>query len=218
MAQAAPTGGDDTPAGQNSAALFDTVRLETFSDGVFAIASTLLVLQFKIPSAAPSSAEAGGLAAFIISRWPSFLGYVLSFAVVGITWINHHTMFQYIRRANRTFLLINLGFLLWVSFLPFPTALLAEHVRVPVDRVTAMVLYSGTLFVMSTAFYMLWHYGVRHDLGPDASDPGIRALSRRALASPVLYAVALGLAFISVPACLILNSVLIVLFALPIRW
>ena len=210
--------GDDTPPTKDAAGLFDTVRLEAFSDGVFAIASTLLVLQFKIPPAEPSTAEAGGLAALIVTRWPSFLGYALSFGVVGITWINHHTMFQYIRRANRTFLLINLGFLLWVSFLPFPTALLAEHVRVPVDRETAMVLYSGTLFVMSGAFYALWRYGVRHDLGPDANEPGIRALSRRALAGPLLYAIALALAFVSVPACLILNVALLGFFIWPIRW
>ncbi len=210
--------GAGTPPTNDAVGLFDTVRLEAFSDGVFAIASTLLVLQFKIPPAAPSTAEAGGLAAFVISRWPSFLGYALSFAVVGITWINHHSMFQYIHRANRTFLLINLSFLLWVSFLPFPTALLAEHMRVPVDRQTAMVLYSGTLFVMSAGFYVLWRYGVKHDLGPDASEPGIRALSRRAAAGPLLYAVALALAFVSVPACLILNVGLIALFIWPIRW
>ena len=207
-----------TAATKDSAALFDTDRLETFSDGVFAIASTLLVLQFKIPPAAPSTAEAGGLATFLISRWPSFLGYALSFGVVGITWINHHTMFQYIRRANRTFLLINLGFLLWVSFLPFPTALLAEHIRVPVDRETAMVLYSATLFVISLGFYLLWRYGLKHDLGPEAGAAGIRALSRRALAGPCLYAVALGLAYISVPACLILNVALLGFFIWPIRW
>jgi uncharacterized membrane protein len=209
--------GADTPT-RDSAGLFDTVRLEAFSDGVFAIASTLLVLQFKIPPAAPTTAEAGGLAALILSRWPSFLGYVLSFAVVGIMWINHHTMFQYIKRANRTFLLLNLVVLLWVSFLPFPTALLAEHMQVPVDRKTAMVLYSATLFVMTTSFCVLWRYGVNKDLGPDTSEAGIRALSRRALVSPLLYGVAFGLAFISVPACLILNVALIALFVWPIRW
>ena len=136
--------------------------------------------------------------------------------MVGITWINHHTMFQYIQRANRTFLLLNLVLLLFVSFIPFPTALLAEHMQVPVDRVTAMVLYSGTLFLMSLSFYGLWHYGTRHDLGPDASMAGVQSLNRRAFLGPVLYAIALGLAFVSVPACLILNVALIVLFASPI--
>jgi len=197
--------------------LFDTTRLETFSDGVFAIAGTLLVLQFKVPPATgPDAVPAGELAALILSRWPSFLGYVLSFAVVGITWLNHHTMFQYIHRANRTFLLVNLLFLLFVSFVPFPTALLAEHMQAPRDKETAMVLYSGTLLAMSLAFYALWHYGIQHDLGPDANTAGVRALSRRALAGPVLYAVALGLAFVSVPACLILNVALIILFASPV--
>ena len=201
-----------------SGGLFDTVRLETFSDGVFAIACTLLVLQFKVPPAAGPDSPAGNLQALMLSKWPSFLGYALSFFVVGIAWINHHTMFQYIRRANRTFLIINLFFLFFVSFVPFPTALLAEHMRVPIDRVTAMVVYSATLFLMTSALYVLWRYGMRHDLGPGVSGAGVRTLTRRAVAGPILYAVALVLAFISVPACLILNIVLIVLFASPIEW
>ncbi len=156
--------GDPSSADTGKPGLFGTQRLEAFSDAVFAISCTLLVLQFKVPPAAGPDSLAGNLALLIGSHWPSFLGYALSFLVVGITWVNHHTMFQYIHLADRKLLIINLVFLLFVSFLPFPTALLADHLQVPIDRVTAMALYSATLLVMSIGFYFLWHYGMRLDL------------------------------------------------------
>src|SRR5690349_7248477 len=103
-----------------SAHTSETTRLEAFSDGVFAIAITLLILEIKVPTPAVSQA-AGGLWAALVAQWPSFASYVISFVTIGIMWINHHAMFQYIRRTDRTLLLLHIVFLLLVSFVPYPT-------------------------------------------------------------------------------------------------
>ncbi len=107
-----------------------TTRLEAFSDGVFAIAITLLILEIKVPAAAEIAAL-GGLWAALAERWPSYVGYILSFFVIGIMWVNHHALFTHIRRIDRLLLLANLLMLMTASFLPYPTAVLAEHLSRP---------------------------------------------------------------------------------------
>ncbi|MGI8405315.1 MAG: TMEM175 family protein [Thermomicrobiales bacterium] len=97
-----------------------TERLLAFSDGVFAIAITLLVLDIGVPNVEH------GVISKLLQQWPSYLGYVLSFFVIGIIWAQHHEMFTQIRRSNHVFVMINVIFLMWVAFLPFPTALLSE--------------------------------------------------------------------------------------------
>ncbi len=103
----------------------ETTRLEAFSDGVFAIAITLLILEIKVP-AGPETQD-HGLWRALLERWPSYVGYVISFATIGIMWVNHHALFKYIRRVDRALLLANLLLLMTISFLPYPTAVLAEH-------------------------------------------------------------------------------------------
>src|SRR5215470_10879012 len=95
-------------------------RIEAFSDGVFAIAITLLVFGLKAP--APEVAASEGLWRALARLWPSFVAYALSFAIIGIMWANHHNIFRYIERANHAFVMWNLGLLFCVGFLPFPTA------------------------------------------------------------------------------------------------
>src|SRR4029079_13892081 len=103
----------------------ETTRLEAFSDGVFAIAITLLILEIKVP-AGPETQE-HGLWRALLERWPSYVGYVISFATIGIMWVNHHALFKYISRVDRALLLATLLLLMTVSSLPYPTAVLAEH-------------------------------------------------------------------------------------------
>jgi uncharacterized membrane protein len=93
-------------------------RLEAFSDGVFAIAITLLVLEIPVPSV-----EYGELMDELLDQWPAYAAYVVSFAVIGIIWINHHAIFGYVERADRALLLLNLNLLLWVALLPWPKSL-----------------------------------------------------------------------------------------------
>src|SRR3989475_8757474 len=135
----------------------DTARLEAFSDGVFAIAITLLVLEIHVP--APDATQHGRtLLTALRQLWPSYLGYALSFVTIGIMWANHHSIFRYVRRADRYFLLINVLFLMWISFLPFPTALLAAYLPEPEGRTLAVAGYSATLVMIAVAYNAVWWY------------------------------------------------------------
>src|SRR5690349_17168778 len=120
-----------------SAHTSETTRLEAFSDGVFAIAITLLILEVKVPSPAASKA-AGGLLRALLAQWPSFASYVISFLTIGIMWINHHAMFHYIRRTDRTMLLLHIVFLMLISFVPYPTSLAAAYIMTPEERTAAL--------------------------------------------------------------------------------
>src|SRR5437899_1855756 len=100
----------------------ETARIEAFSDGVFAIAITLLILEIKVPGL-----QQGRLAGALLRQWPSYLAFLLSFVYIGIMWMNHHRMFTHIRRSNDTLLLLNLLLLLGVTVVPFPTAVLASN-------------------------------------------------------------------------------------------
>ena len=116
-----------------------TQRIEAFSDGVFAIAITLLVLEIRVPHVldAGAGAEPTSLAAALLDLWPSYFGYVFSFVTIGIYWANHHHIFSLYQRTDHYFVLLNVLFLLFISFVPFPTAVLAEYIDEPVQRQTA---------------------------------------------------------------------------------
>jgi uncharacterized membrane protein len=136
----------------------DTARLEAFSDGVFAIAITLLILEIKVPGASEIR-ELGGLWAALAQRWPSYVGYVLSFLIIGIMWANHHALFEYIRRVDGPLILANLLLVMGVGFLPFPTAVLAQHLADPAARTQATAFYGATLIFTSITYNILWWTG-----------------------------------------------------------
>src|SRR5919201_293746 len=133
----------------------ETGRLEAFSDGVFAIAITLLILTVDVGHVR------GALGAAVLRIWPSYLAYAASFLTIGIMWVNHHTIFRHIERADRTFLFLNLGLLMCIAFVPFPTRLVAEFIRSGHERQTAALAYGITLtitaifFIALALFYML---------------------------------------------------------------
>jgi len=193
-------------------------RLETFCDGVFAIAITLLVLEIRVPTAERVHA-AGGLLHALAGLWPSYLGYVLGFLTIGIMWANHHAIFQYVRRTDRYFLLVNVLFLLTIAFVPFPTAVLAEYLPEPAERGDAVVLYSATMVAMALTFNALWWYAVRGGrlLEPDADLHAVRTIGRRYLMGPPAYGVVLVLAFFAPWAALAGHALLALLYLLPER-
>jgi uncharacterized membrane protein len=195
----------------------ETTRLEAFSDGVFAIAITLLILDVKRPTP-DEVARAGGLAAALGAQWPSLFAYALSFATIGIMWINHHAMLQYIRRADRTLLLLHVAFLGLVSFVPFPTALMAEMLHEPAAR-DATLLYGALFAALAVAYNAIWWYGIRDPqlVDPHAPPDGLRRISRRYAFGPALYVAATLLALASVNAALVAFVLLAGLFALPDR-
>ena len=120
----------------------DTARLETFSDGVIAIAITLLVLEITVPAITGDDS----LGHELLKEWPSYLGYVVSFLTLGTMWINHHNRFRYIARVNQSLLSLNTLLLMTIAFLPFSTALLAEYITgTHSQQVIAIAVYTGTL-------------------------------------------------------------------------
>lgn len=195
----------------------ETGRVEAFSDGVFGIAITLLVLDLKVPKAA-DVAPPLNLAAALWRQWPVYAAYVLSFATVLIMWTNHHKMFRLIRRSDHVFLMMNGLLLMFVTLVPFPTALLAEHIAQP-GGATAAAVYSGTFVFIAVLFNVLWRYAANggrlldrgHDRQAEAT------ITKQYRFGPFLYLAAFALAFVSVPASVGLCGCLAVFFALPLR-
>ena len=150
-----------------------TSRAEAFSDGVFAIAATLLVLELKVPLV-----EAGELLGALLDAWPSYATYVVSFLTIGIIWVNHHAIFERVRRVDRPLLFINLIFLMVVAVIPFPTALLSDYLGEGHDDRLAAAIYGGTMWAMGLAICAIWAYAVRGGLLQEGVD---RELARRSL-------------------------------------
>src|SRR5919197_1085989 len=171
-------------------------RLEAFSDGVFAIAITLLVLEIKVPPADSGRSLARGL----LELWPSYAGFPVSFITVGIIWVNHHAVFATVQRVDRMLLFKNLLLLLTVSFIPFPTAVMAEYLRAESGENLAAAFYAGWFFVMGVAFRQIWPHAARNW----ASRIG-----------PALYLAAAAVAFLSAYMSLAICGALALYYALP---
>src|SRR5713101_5243415 len=133
----------------------DTKRLEAFSDGVFAIAITLLILEVRLPAPARPSET---LAHRLGQTWPSFLAYIISFVTIGIMWANHHSIFRLVDRSTHGLVVANLLLLLCIALVPFPTLVLGENLRAGhADQHTAAFFYSASFAVTAVFFNLLWH-------------------------------------------------------------
>ncbi len=193
----------------------ETDRLEALSDGVFAVAITLLVLELKVPP--PAETHAGRrLAAALLEQWPIYLAYVLSFVFVLITWINHHAMFRVIKRADHTFLILNGLLLMAITTIPFTTELLATYLLQP-DKIAAISVYNGVFLLMATTFNRMWAYAARDGrlLDPDADPDDVADITRQYAVGPFLYAVIFLIGLVSAWVSLGLSILLSVFFALP---
>jgi uncharacterized membrane protein len=154
---------------------FRTGRLEAFSDGVFAIAITLLILDIGV-----SGTAGHDLRAAIRGLWPSYLAYVASFSTIGAAWLGHNAITEYLERADAAFVRLNLLLLLIVSFLPFPTRLVAEYIHTDNAERVAVTFYGIVLVLATTMLLVLWRYAVRADLvRPDLADEEIELLTQR---------------------------------------
>lgn len=190
----------------------DTARVEAFSDGVFAVAITLLVFQIKTPPAG-----SGDLAQQLLEQWPSYLSIVTSFAFIGIMWINHHRLFTHIARCDDALLVLNLLLLLGITFVPFPTSVLAEHLRAP-DRRAAALLFNATYVALAILFNVLWRYAASprsHLLSPDVNPATVARITRQYAVGPLVYSICFGLAWVNVLASLLVNLALACFFAIP---
>jgi uncharacterized membrane protein len=184
-------------------------RTEAFSDGVFAIAITLLIIEVRVPSS-----RAGDLAGDLANQWPSYAAYAVSFAIIGIIWVNHHDIFERITTVDRPLLFLNLLLLLTVAFLPFPTALLGEYIRKGDNAHVAAAVYGANMTLIGLAFIAIWTYLARVPalLGSGLSAEGARRARRAAAVGPVVYGVSIALAFVSPVACLVVYAALALYF------
>ena len=193
----------------------ETVRVEAFSDGVFAIAITLLILEIKVPHAA----QPGELSRDLLHLWPSYLAFLTSFCTIGVMWVNHHRCFTLIRRADETLIAFNLLLLLGVTWVPFPTAVLAEHLLGPNQQVAA-ILYSGSFVVVAIVWNLLWRYAIHSGGVSDSVEHSrrIRSITRQYSFGPLFYVMTLVIGIIlSATACLVVSALLAIYFALPPR-
>ncbi|MBK9712303.1 MAG: DUF1211 domain-containing protein [Kouleothrix sp.] len=191
----------------------ETGRIEAFSDGVFAIAITLLVLELKVPQL-DEGASAAELMSGLLRDWPSYFAYLVSFATILIMWVSHHRLFTMIARSDGRFLFLNGFLLLLVSTVPFPTALLADYLERPAAPI-AMAIYAGLHVVLALAFNGLWRYAARGRrlLGRSVTDRQVAIVNRSYLAGPILYLVAFVLAFVNVFLSFGLCALLAIFFA-----
>jgi uncharacterized membrane protein len=187
----------------------DTGRVEAFSDGVFAIAITLLILEVRVEQAPGES-----LAAALHHALPEIGAYAASFLQIGIMWANHHALFRLVDRVDQLLLLFNLLLLGCVSFLPLPTRLVAEHTSGP-DARTAVLLYGGTLTANAIAFNLIWRRVVRMGLLVDSVHPAfVRDVNIRYLGGLIAYTAATLVAFASPITAVLLTVALALMFLL----
>jgi uncharacterized membrane protein len=186
-----------------------TGRIQAFSDGVFAIAITLLVLDLGVPAA-----SFGDLWQGIAHQWPSYLAYVTSFITIGGLWMAHHALFRCLRYANAMIMRLNLLLLMAVSFLPFPTGLMAEAIRDTGAERAAVVFYGATLLSISILLRVLWGALVRHPdlLDPDVSPQDIKANLSVATPNIGFYAAVIVLAVL-VPKAAVFGYLVIAIAA-----
>jgi uncharacterized membrane protein len=185
-----------------------TTRLETFSDGVFAIAATLLVLEFSVSSGR-------NLGHQLVHLWPAYLAYVTTFVTIGIIWMNHHHTVSLIGRVDRPMLFINNLLLLVVAFLPFPTKLVGDYLNKDGEK-AATLAYAATFVVMAAMHQVWWQYARRNRrlIGDGVSDAALRAVDRAYAPGIVLYGIVLVLAFFS-PLAAVFLTFAIAAFYLP---
>jgi TMEM175 potassium channel family protein len=187
-------------------------RLEAFSDGVLAIAITLLVIEIQPPAHEPGVS----LASALWDQWPSYVAYVVSFMQIGVIWLNHHRIFQTVRAVDGTLLLLNLLLLMCVAFIPFPTAVVADNLQEGgSDASTAMALYGGVMLLTALSFVALYSW-ITHDERIAGTLPPrrtLRAARLRFSLGLLAYTVAFLLSWVSAPLALALHAAMALYYA-----
>ena len=167
-----------------------------------------MILEIKVP---PSTAH-GSLGPALARLWPSYLAYLASFMTIGVMWLNHHRLFTLIQKNDDGLMLLNLLLLLGISWIPFPTALLAEHLLETDGRI-AGVVYASSFFGVAIVFNVMWRYVVRSKAVAEHLD--VHGITRQYSVGPIMYAVLIGIALWSAVACLVMSFLYALYFALP---
>ena len=198
-------------------AMPDTGRLEAFSDGVFAIAITLLILDVNVRPGG------GSLAHRLSTQWPSYTSFLISFTVIGTMWLNHHQMFRLIARTDHTLVLANLALLLVTTAIPFTTRLLGDTLSHSsfADQRTAALVYGASFVATGVVFPLLWWSATRRGrrlLSPGLAARDLRARTRLNLIGGPCFAAATVIALWSPTATLVVLGVIMSVYLVPERW
>ncbi|WP_189194259.1 TMEM175 family protein [Micromonospora fulviviridis] len=188
----------------------DASRVETFSDGVFAV--VLTVMAVELLQNGPARDPGRQLPDALVQAWPTYLAYVITFGIAGQIWLGHHNMWRYVVRVDQVLLMFNLLVLLFVAAIPFTADLLSDNLRgsETEQRLTA-ALYLGTVLGESLFFNLSWWWARRHRLlHPDLDPQLARAVSRRLVVRPLLYTVAFAFVFVDPIVSLLLYLLLLV--------
>jgi uncharacterized membrane protein len=184
-------------------------RIIFFSDAVIAIAITLLVLDLSVPEVAGEIARDPGRA--LSDLWPKILGYVVSFWVIALYWVAHHRSFRYARKYDRRLIYLNFLFLMFIAFMPFPTALLFSS---PAQSVS-VALYAGTAAGMGLSLALLWIYAERHGfLAATTPRAVIRDIRLNLLLPPIVFLLSVGVALVSPSVAMYIWLLLIPVYVL----
>ena len=204
---------DTGPAETRRRISLRTTRMEALSDGIFAIAATLLVLDLTIP--AVTSKDVGHKLA---EQWPTYVAYLVSFATIGQAWLGHSVITECLDRADSILLRLNLVLLFFVSLLPFPTHLVAEYLSNTGAERIAVTVYGLNLLAISGSISILWHYAVSEHLVRQGDGEGdVRALTSKLDPSLVSYAVALGIGLLAPKVAVALYLVIALFVIIPFR-
>lgn len=199
----------------------ETVRIESFSDGVFAIAITLLVIEIKVPGR--DQVDQFGLWRSLFNIWPSYLAFVTSFVTILVIWIQHHWIFMLVSRYDHALFYLNGLLLLFVTFIPFPTALLAEYLLYSESYVAANI-YTGMFLAISLSFDLLWRHVSKCLLCGEAvmrKQEEAKEITRHYRYAPLLYLSAFGMSFVFEPLSIAMCLLFALFYALrgwPLRW
>jgi uncharacterized membrane protein len=192
-----------------------TARLEAFSDGVFSIAITVLVFNIQVPRNLPPDKT---LITALLELWPSYVGYLPGFFLIGIMWINHHNLFKLVGKSTHMLMVFNGLLLLSIALVPFTSALLAEYIQTP-EAAVATLVFNGLGFFVAVFYNLLWWYisHKRRVIHPDVDQKVVDAISSNYRFGPVFYLIAMGATLFGAFWGIAVNLGLAIFFALPLN-
>ena len=194
----------------NQANLKETSRIEAFSDGVFAIAITLLVLDIHVPEVKDNES----LLQPILRQWPNYLAFLIGFFTILVCWINHHCMFDYIHKSDGTLLLLNGFKLLIVSFTPYVTSILSKYIGTDHQQ-TSVCLYAFNFFLMGFAMFLIWDYSRRKGYIKAVPHENLKAVTRLYRLAGIFSAMIFVVSFATTMGALILSLIMFFIFMFP---
>jgi len=192
-----------------------TTRLEAFSDGVFAIAITLLIIEIKVPSHDTLKEET--LMQYIFHHWPKYFAYVFAFINIGIYWVNHHYFFKLFERTDHVFNLLNVFFLMTIAFVPYPAGILGEYIMEVEHRESAISFFIFSMWIPAFAWLLMWLYaGHKKRLtDPRLSETFTKKLTRLYFLSNALYIFSFLISLVNPVAGIAVSMGLTLLYLLP---